>query len=98
MAGLPRARLLAGVVLLAVSGAAAADGPATSGVARPAAPAAPPAAPAAHKPPPMVLLVPLGAGLLLPFVLPTAMPRVRVHGAGAAGSPSSAGPATGEAR
>jgi hypothetical protein len=88
---MPRAsaRLLAGVIVLLTSGVASAD----EASAAPPAPVradAPPAQP--QKPPPAVLLVPAGVGILLPLVVPTATPRARAD-ARAAGTAGTAGAA-----
>lgn len=68
------ARLLAGVIALAVPAAALPAEPAPS----PPVPARPPRPPApAQKPPPVVLVLPVGAGVLLPLVVPSTVPRAR---------------------
>lgn len=81
----PRARRLASALYLcALAGTALADGPAPMGgdAAQAGGAGEGAAARAERRPPPAVLVIPLGAALLLPLTLPTATPHAR-SGAGA---------------
>lgn len=72
--GLRARRVASALLLCALAAPALADGEAAPAGLPPS-----PARPASAKspPPPMVLLVPLGLGVLLPVTLPTTTPRVR---------------------
>lgn len=69
--GLRARRAASALLLCALAVPAVADGDA------PGAPSAGKPAPATRRPPPMVLVVPLGVGVLLPLTLPTTLPRTR---------------------